>query len=113
MICRNRIGLFGLSGLFRLCIGVIAFIVGTGSARAADLMEVLPVTDTILLLHYREGHNEYNGVRPDGTYAPQADNTVHYSPLDIAAATDASRYRISSADDAAYTRPIAPARIGY
>lgn len=81
---------------------------------AADLINVLPVTDEVLLIHFKEGHIEYNGVRPDGTYEPQTENRVHSARLlDIRAATDATRYRVTSGDDSAYTGGRSPVTIGY
>lgn len=79
----------------------------------SDLLRVLPVTNRILLLQFREGHIKYGGVRPDGTFAPQGQNTVFYAPMDIKAATEAARYRITSADDKAYANPANPVRVGY
>jgi hypothetical protein len=79
----------------------------------ADLREVLPVTNRILMLHFREGRIKYGGVRPDGSFAPQGENTVYYAPMDIKAATDTARYQITSTDDAAYAKPARPVRLGY
>jgi hypothetical protein len=79
----------------------------------ADLLRVLPVTNRILQLHFREGHIRYGGVRPDGTFAPQGQNTVDYAPMDIKGAMDTTRYRIVSTNDAAYTTPTRPVRLGY
>lgn len=79
----------------------------------ADLREVQPVTNRILMLHFREGFIQYGGVRPDGKFAPQGENTVHFVPMDIKAATDPARYRITSGDDAAYAKPVHPVRLGY
>jgi endoglucanase len=79
----------------------------------ADLRRVSPVTNRILVLHFREGSIQYGGVRPDGKFAPQGENRVHYAPMDIKAATDPARYQITSADDAAYAKPARPLRLGY
>gem|GEM_PF-622311 len=78
-----------------------------------DLRRVLPVTNRVLMLHFREGFVQYGGIKPDGKFAPQGENTVHYAPMDIKAAMDASRYQITSADDPAYAKPARPLRLGY
>ncbi len=73
---------------------------GGSPAPAADLLRVQPVTDKILMLHFTEGHIDYNGVRPDGTFEPQTENRVYAgAPLEPEAVSDKSRYHITSADD--------------
>jgi endoglucanase len=82
--------------------------------EAADLLRVLPVTNRIIELHYKEGHIDYNGVRPDGTYEPQTENRVYYSSLVSASAvTDVSRYSVTSPDDSQYGSFRNPLRSGY
>ncbi|TVR54084.1 MAG: hypothetical protein EA425_02065 [Puniceicoccaceae bacterium] len=83
------------------------------SLMAADLLHVLPVTDRILMLQFSEGHIEYNGVREDGTFAPQGENRVHYSPFDRAAGSLPGSYLITSEDDPAYAEPRSPSAVGF
>ena len=93
---------------------VLLLLVLTPSLRATDLIGILPVTDDLLRLHFKDGHIDYNGVRPDGTYEPQTENRVSLGKLlDIQVATDASRYRITSADDPDYADGRAPTAMGY
>jgi endoglucanase len=81
---------------------------------AADLLRVVPVTDEILMLHFKEGHIDYNGVRADGTYEPQTENRVYFSKLiEPAALTNPARYRVSSRDDQAYGAERPPVALGY
>lgn len=81
---------------------------------AADLLRVLPVTDEILMLHFKEGHIDYNGVRSDGTYEPQTENRVYFSELiEPAALTNSTRYRISSRNDSNYRAERNPVTVGY
>ncbi|MCL4203955.1 MAG: glycoside hydrolase family 9 protein [Pirellulaceae bacterium] len=83
------------------------------SLSAADLLRVLPVTADVLMLHFKDGHIDYNGVRPDGTYEPQGENRVYFSRLlDMQAATDAASYRIMSGDDPNYSSAMRPAAMG-
>jgi len=84
------------------------------AAPAADLLRILPVTDGILMLHFREGHIDYNGVRPDGTYEPQTQNRVYAGkPVNPADIVDAARYRISSGDDPEYATGRNPVHVGF
>jgi len=93
---------------------VLLAMLPTPSLSAADLMSVLPVTNDVVLLHYREGHIDYNGVRPDGTYEPQTENRVYSGKLlDIQAATDKSRYLLTSGDDREYADGLRPIAMGY
>ena len=68
-----------------------------------ELVEVLPLTDRILMLHFDEGHvvHHRRGMA-------RSDEQVIVSPLDTAAASRPESYRISSADDPAYARPGSP-----
>ena len=77
-------------------------------SRGADLIRVLPVTDSILMLHFDEGHLDYQGygqTRYNGI-------TLYYNLLDLAAATQVSSYRLSSPGDPAYASPRAPLALG-
>jgi hypothetical protein len=93
--------------------GVLLVLLAAPGSPAADLVEVLPVTDEVLRLHFRDGHIDYNGVRPDGTFEPQTENRVYAGKLlDAKAATDAARYRLTSGDDPAYTEGRPPVAVG-
>ncbi len=93
---------------------VLLLLFPTPSLWATDLIEILPVTNDVLLLHFKDGHIDYNGVRPDGTYEPQTENRVSLGKLlDIQAATDASRYRITSDDDPDYADGRGPTAMGH
>lgn len=93
---------------------VLLLLLPTSPLSAADLIGILPVTDEVLLLHFKEGHIDYNGVRPDETYEPQTENRVCLGKLlDIQAATDASRYRITSDDDPDYADGRGPTAMGH
>jgi hypothetical protein len=94
--------------------GVLLALLSTRSVSAADLISVLPVTNEVLLLNFREGHIDYNGMRPDGTYEPQTENRVYSGKLlDIEAATDKLRYVLTSVEDRNYADGLCPIAMGY
>ncbi len=75
---------------------------------AADLVRIEPLTDRILCLTFDEGHIDYFSVgqtRYNG-------NKMYYSKLNVAAATNAAGYRITSPDDDAYASPQQPVAVG-
>ena len=72
-----------------------------------ELVEALPLTDRIVMLHLDEGHVVHHG----GGMA-RSDERVIASPLDTAAASRPETYRVASTDDPAYARPLAPDSVG-
>lgn len=94
---------------------LIGILLATGArpAQTADLLRIQPVTDEIIVFHFRDGHIDYNGVRPDGTFEPHGENKVIFKELlDVNAATDAGRYRITSTGDKNYAQARQPVRLG-
>ena len=71
------------------------------------LVEVLPLVDRVLLLHFDEGHVVHHE-----RGQPRSDEQVVAGPLDTAAATRPASCRISSPDDPAYSRPRSPESVG-
>ena len=88
---------------------VLAVVAVTASAPAlsSDLVSVLPLTDRVLLLHFDDGHVQHHQ-----RGQKRSDERVLVDRLEIAAATTANNYRISSTNDAAYTRPQQPTEVG-
>ncbi|MEL6822491.1 MAG: glycoside hydrolase family 9 protein, partial [Calditrichota bacterium] len=75
--------------------------------KASDIVEVLPLTDKVIMLHFSDGyviHYGYGEMSED-------DSTV-VSPLDSALAALASSYLISSGSDPNYTQGVQPTQIG-
>ncbi len=72
-----------------------------------QLVEVLPLDDRIVMLHFDEGHvvHHRRGM-------PRSDERVVASPLELTAAARATNYRITSSDDPAYAGPRAPDSVG-
>ncbi len=71
------------------------------------LVEVLPLDDRILMLHFDEGHvvHHQRGMA-------RSDERVVAGPLDLTAATRPASYRLTSSDDPAYARPRSPESVG-
>lgn len=66
--------------------------------QASDLIRVLPVTNTILMVHYDDGHIDYSGYRES-----ENDNVLYNYPLNISAAMNLSNYTIRSSNDGNYS----------
>ena len=79
----------------------------SGRAFASELVEVLPLTDQILMVHFDDGSVTLAALGQD-THADE----VSVAPLDRTAASSTASYRISSADDPAYATAKAPTAVG-
>lgn len=77
------------------------------SGLAADIAEVLPLTDRILMIRFTEGHVEYHK-----RGEPRSADTVHIDPLDVKAAAQTGSYQIASEDDPAFASAQAPVSVG-
>lgn len=77
------------------------------SASGAEVVEVLPLTDGIVMIHLREGHVIHH---QDGQ--ARSDEKVIISPLDTTAASQAGTYQIVSTDDPGYAQPQPPVSLG-
>lgn len=75
--------------------------------RASELVDVRPLTDAVLVLHFVDGHVVHHSLGH-----PRSDEGVITSPLDLRAAGRAVSYAITSADDTAYRAPRTPAAVG-
>ncbi len=76
-------------------------------ALASDLVDVMPLTDRIVVLHFRDGHVEHHK-----RGEPRSQEKVVTDPLDVKAASAAASYTIASANDPAYASPKTPAGVG-
>jgi len=97
-----------LAGPRRLAAVWPVFLAMTSFALAGpELVDVLPLTDRVLMLHFDEGHvvHHKRGMA-------RSDEQVIVSPLDTAAASRPGSYRVSSSDDPAYARPLLPDHVG-
>jgi endoglucanase len=76
-------------------------------ARAATVVEALPVTDRIVVVHFAEGQVIHSK-------AGQAwgQETVQVSLLNTNLASQTNSYKVSSADDPVYAQALSPLRVG-
>ena len=77
------------------------------SVHGTELVEAMPLTDRILLLHFNEGHVVHHQ-RGQG----RSNEQVIISPLDVTAATKPTTYSIRSLDDEQYCKAQAPVEVG-
>jgi endoglucanase len=80
---------------------------GSAYAAAPEMVDVLPLTDRVLMLHLDEGHvvHHQRGMA-------RSDERVIASPLDTAAASRPESYHVRSDDDPAYAAPRTPVSVG-
>lgn len=74
---------------------------------ASDLREVSPITNRILMLHFDDGHIDYNGKNQN-----YDSNIVYHHPLDTLAVMNTSSFTIHSPDDLNYSSALNPVHIG-
>lgn len=75
--------------------------------HASDLVEGLPLTDRIVMLHFDDGYVVHHQ-----RGQPRTQEQVVVNPLDISAASRATTYSIRSPDDAHYREARRPDKIG-
>ena len=95
MFCRSSLVLFVFLA--------VSSVVLSGRGLAAELVEVLPLTDDVLWLHFDEGHVDHHK-----RGEPRSEETVHIQPLDVDAASRPANYKLTSADDPNYRQPQWP-----
>ena len=79
----------------------------SGLARAATVVEVVPLTDQMVIVRVLDG-----AVRHSANGQPFGDESVVTSPLNIIQATNPASYQISSTNDAFYIPAQAPVQVG-
>ncbi len=79
----------------------------SNSSPGSDLVAIQPLTDGILMLHFKDGHVEHHK-----RGEPRSQETVVVSPLDVEAASKPVAYAVTSPDDPAYGTPQPPADVG-
>ena len=77
------------------------------TARASDLVEALPLTDRIVMLHFDDGRVEHHR-----RGEPRSAEKVVADPLDAGLASKPATYALTSRDDPAYAKPTPPTRVG-
>jgi endoglucanase len=87
-----------------LAAGIV--ILGTTLATASELVEVQPLTDRILMLHFNDGYVQHHQ-----RGQPRSDEKVFVDPLDVDAASRATSYAVASPDDPAYREAKSPSAV--
>ncbi len=86
---------------------ILALALVATAARGSEVVEVLPLTDRVLMVHFDDGHVEHHK-----RGEPRSAEVVVARPLDVAAASRAASYRVRSADDPTFAKGVEPARVG-
>ena len=87
---------------------IIMLVLGwMGSVLGSELVEVLPLTDRIMMLHFDDGHVIHHTRGHQRT-----DEQVVIEALDVETATRAQTYSISSPDDSAWVGALHPVKVG-
>src|SRR5512137_516204 len=73
------------------------------AGRAATVLEVLPLTDRIVLVHFDEGRVVHSQLGQ-----PWGQETVQVSLLDVTAASRTNSYQITSTNDPVYASALRP-----
>lgn len=79
----------------------------SASVFASELLDVLPLTDRIVMLHFDDGHVVHHQRGHS-----RSDEIVVCSPLDTNAASLATSYSVVSSDDASYRTRRHPVQVG-
>lgn len=74
---------------------------------ASDLVEIYPVTNKILMLHFKDGTVQYHGY-----HQKDQDDSVIQNKLDLTEAAKPGTYQIQSGDDSHYSSGINPSSVG-
>jgi hypothetical protein len=77
------------------------------AVHASEMVDVLPLTDRIVMLHFDDGYVVHHG-----RGQARSDEEVIVNPLDTDAASRAESYEIASADDPAYAQSRRPNDVG-
>jgi len=86
---------------------LFCFLYFTINAVASDIVEVLPVTNRILLVHFDDGYTI-----PHKKGQKRSDESAVIDPLDVTRAMLATSYALSSSNDAFYATAKNPTSIG-
>jgi endoglucanase len=78
----------------------------TGTAGAADLREAVVITDRVIQVYARDGRGVYPGAHET---TPER---IEETPLNLVKTADPAGWRVTSKDDPAYGKPVAPAKVG-
>ena len=104
-------GLVGRALAAQLALSVGVFLLAVAPAghdvHASEVVDVLPLTDRIVMVHFDDGHVVHHQ-----RGQARSDEQVIVSPLDADAASRPESYRILSAQDPAYAQGRPPVDVG-
>lgn len=92
----------------RALLAAWSILISVREAAASDLIDISPLTDKIIMLHFDDGYFRHYGYGQN----PSGGTLAYNSPLDAAAASSSRPYRISSPDDPDYRTALPPAGVG-
>jgi hypothetical protein len=95
------------SSFFAILILLAVPVIHAQDGGRGDLSEVLPVTDKILALHFRDGH-----IDTYGTWETVEDNVLYLDTLNLDVAKIKENYILSAVDDPNYITGKIPVNIG-
>ena len=84
-------------------IGVFSLILLPNLAKPSDVVEVIPLTNQIIMVHFDDGYVDYHDLGEK-----REDDQLFHVPLNVALADQLNSYTIRSADDPAYASGVAP-----
>ena len=90
-----------------LLLAAVALLGLSLTGRASDIVEVIPLTDRIIMVHFDDGY-----VRHHQKGEARNNEWVIQDPLNVALATQLGSYTISSADDSNFGGGVQPSDIG-
>ncbi len=77
------------------------------AGRASDIIEVIPLTDRIIMVHFDDGY-----VRHHQKGEARSNEWVIQDPLNVALATQLGSYTVSSSDDVNFSGGVLPIDVG-
>lgn len=95
------------SSKLRQLLPLAGFTLALSSLSASDLVEVMPLTDRVVLLHFDDGTATYHK-RGES----RETESVTVDPLDVTSASLPATYSITSPDDSSFRTPKAPLSVG-
>lgn len=99
-----------MQGLFFRLVVFAFFFTATGIASASDLVEVLPLNNRILVLHFEDGSIDY--AQHDFLGGRGRDVKIIRSPLNTAVADTPGSYSITATGDTKYREGVQPLKVG-
>lgn len=91
---------------FFLCLAALVVLFSCVYAKASDVVEVRPLTNQIIMVHFDDGYATYHKMGQK-----RSNETVTVIPLDQSKASLAASYSITSPDDPAFSSAANPTQV--